>query len=63
MSAQSVQENMKRNFVLDELLEMGVIQTQEGVSVHELSYEDMKYQLVMASFRRIDAENSENAWY
>lgn len=62
-SVSALQENMKRNFVLDDLLKMGVTHTPEGVSVHDLSYEDLKYELVMACFRKIDSDNSENAWF
>jgi hypothetical protein len=38
-------QEMKRKIVLEALLELGV-QTVEGKSVYDLSYDDLKYELV-----------------
>lgn len=58
-----IQENMKRNFVLEHLKAKGITHTQNGTSIIELDYESLKYELVLASFREIDAENSEGKWF
>lgn len=58
-----VMKGMKRNMVLDKLLELGIIKSQQGISIHQLDYEELKYELVLASFRQIDAENENNGWF
>lgn len=56
-------KEMKRNFVLERLLEKGVTKSQQGVPVHELDYVELKYELVLLSFREIDVEKGENNWF
>jgi hypothetical protein len=56
-------QEMKRNFVIDKLREQGITHTQDGTSIYELSYDDLKYELVKAAFREIDVEKDENAWF
>ena len=58
-----VSAEMKNNFVLERLLAAVVTHSQQGVSVRELEYEDMKYELVLLSFREIDTENENNEWF
>lgn len=58
-----IPENIKRKFVLEELLSKGWTRTEDGRSVHDLSYEELKEQAVLMAFREIDTENSENAWF
>lgn len=59
---ESVMEQ-KRKFLLEELAERKVLVSQTGKSIHELEYEELKYELVIASFREIDAEKAENTWF
>lgn len=53
----------KRDFIIEELHKLKVFVTQQGRRIEELSYDDLKYELLMASFRQIDIENDENRWY
>jgi hypothetical protein len=55
-------QEMKRNIVLEALLELGV-QTVDGKSVYNLSYDDLKYELVLASYRQIDRQNEAGKWF
>ncbi|WP_180968221.1 hypothetical protein [Cytobacillus massiliigabonensis] len=54
---------MKRNFILEDLLSLGITESQQGISVYELGYEDLKHELIMASFRQIDIQNDQNKWF
>lgn len=56
-------QEMKRNFVLDKLMEKGITHSQDGTSIEKLDYETLKYELVLSAFREIDAENGEEKWF
>lgn len=56
-------QELKRKIVLERLLEIGVHTTKDGSSVYDLSYDDLKYELVLAEFRYIDLNNSNNGWF
>lgn len=56
-------QDMKRNFVLDKLLEQGITKSQQGQDIHLLSYEELKYELVLQSFREIDVAKDANRWF
>jgi hypothetical protein len=58
-----LQKNMKHEFVLERLLALGVTKSQSGKSIHDCDYDELKYELVLASFREIDAETDSNRWY
>ena len=53
----------KRNFILDRLKELNITKTQTGKNVHDCDYEELKYEYTLASFREIDVQKSENAWF
>lgn len=55
--------NMKRDFVLNRLLEKGVTKSQQGIPVHDLDYDELKYELVLLSFSEIDVENDQGRWF
>lgn len=63
LKAADLELDAKKKFVLDKLLAAGVTETKEGVSVHRLSYEDLKYELVLQSFRDIDTECEANKYF
>ncbi len=63
MTTTYVSAEMKKNFVLERLIAAGVMYSQQGVSVHELDYETLKYELVLLAFREIDVEHHENKWF
>ncbi|MDQ0268908.1 hypothetical protein [Cytobacillus purgationiresistens] len=58
-----LQQRLKYNFVLEKLEKLGVKESQQGVPLHKLSYEELKYELTLASFREIDVINDENRWF
>lgn len=49
--------------ILEQLKERGIIRTNDGTSIEDLSYDDLKYELVMASFREIDVTRDANKWF
>jgi hypothetical protein len=63
MKNNSVTTAMKREFVLERLLEKGVTKSQDGTSIYECDYETLKYELVLQAFRDIDVENGESGWF
>lgn len=56
-------QKMKRNFVIEKLKEQGINHDEHGTSIHELDYDSLKYLLVLAAFKEIDVESSENKWF
>jgi hypothetical protein len=58
-----LQKQMKREFVLDRLYELGVTHSQHGQPIQELSYEDLKHHLVLAEMRQVDIEHPEHRWF
>ncbi len=58
-----LKNKLKRDFVIEKLLEQGINKSQDGISVHKLSYEELKYELVLSAFREIDVESDENRWF
>jgi hypothetical protein len=57
------QQNMKRQFVLEKLKEKGITHSQNGTSIEQLDYEELKYELVLAAFKEIDVVKDENRWF
>jgi hypothetical protein len=56
-------QEMKRNFVIDKLKEQGITHDQNGTSIHELEYDELKYILVLQAFREIDTECDSGKWF
>lgn len=61
--ASQMKKNMKQEFVLNRLLELGVTHSQDGKSIHECDYEELKYLLVLESFKQIDVEKESGKWF
>lgn len=53
----------KRNVLIRRLAELNISKAQSGKSIHDCDYEELKYELVLASFREIDAEAAQNNWF
>jgi hypothetical protein len=53
----------KRKFLIEELTKLKVFKSQTGKSIDELDYEELKYELVLASFREIDINSGEGKWF
>ena len=58
-----LQEKKKQEIVLKRLQELGVRESQQGQSIHDLDYEELKYELVLAEIRAVDVSSSENKWF
>ncbi|WP_256816204.1 hypothetical protein [Cytobacillus sp. Bac17] len=53
----------KRNILIKRLSELNIFKAQSGKSINDCDYEELKYELVLASFREIDAEAAPNKWF
>ncbi|ATB52709.1 hypothetical protein [Caldibacillus phage CBP1] len=53
----------KRRFIIEELHKMNVYTSRDGLPLDELSYEELKEEWVLASFRQIDVESEANQWF
>lgn len=58
-----VTSQMMRNFVIERLLELGIRESQTGVSIYDLDYEALKYELTLAAFREIDVMSDANKYF
>lgn len=59
----AIANEMKRNFILEKLLEKGITESQQGTSVYLLDYQSLKNELALSNYREIDVESSENKWF
>lgn len=57
------QSEIKKQFVLDKLIEAGVTKGQSGKSVHVMDYEELKYELTLQAFRDIDITSDSSRWW
>ena len=53
----------KRKYLIQELQRMNVTQSSEGKDLNDLSYDDLKYEVVIASFRQIEIDNPEHKFF
>lgn len=53
----------KRNILIKRLAELKISRAQSGKSIHDCDYEELKYELVLASFLELDSEAAENNWF
>jgi hypothetical protein len=58
-----LQKNLKKEFVLERLLASGVTKSQSGKSIYDCDYAELKYELVLASFKEIDRDNDSGKWF
>jgi hypothetical protein len=54
---------LKRNHIIERLLEKGITKTKDGISIYDLDYRDLKLELSKADFREINAESDSNKWF
>lgn len=52
-----------RKIYIEELRALNVNTSQTGRKIEELDKDELNYELVMATFRRIDTEKDENKWF
>jgi len=53
----------KRQFLIQELQKMNVTKSAQGKDINNLSYDDLKYELVIASFRQIDINHPDHKFF
>jgi 3-deoxy-D-manno-octulosonate 8-phosphate phosphatase KdsC-like HAD superfamily phosphatase len=58
-----LQKQMKQQFVLDRLLELGVTHTHYGQPIKELTYKELLHELVLAEMRQVDIDHPEHVWF
>ncbi|MBT2727861.1 hypothetical protein J7E63_13020 [Bacillus sp. ISL-75] len=58
-----LQKQMKKNMVLDRLLELGITKNQSGKPVHECDYEELKTLWVLAEMRQVDIDHPDHRWF
>lgn len=61
--AVNIQKTMKHQFILERLQELGVTHSQQNQPIYELSYDDLKYELVLAEMRKVDIEHPDHKWF
>jgi len=54
---------LKRQIIIEDLRELNVTVSREGVPIEELSYDRLKEEMVLATFRQIDIEADDNEWF
>jgi hypothetical protein len=53
----------KRKYLIEELTKLNIRHSQDGKKLSDLNYNDLKHELVLASFRVIDRQNEEGKWF
>jgi hypothetical protein len=61
--SRTLHQELKQNFVIERLQKLGVTHSQLGRSIHECSYDELLFELVIASFKEIDSEHAESKWF
>jgi hypothetical protein len=56
-------QDAKRKIYLSRLLEKGISQTKDGVSIHDLDYYSLRRELVLSSYRETNIDSPENKWF
>ncbi|MBD7937165.1 hypothetical protein H9655_08985 [Cytobacillus sp. Sa5YUA1] len=63
VSKSNVPKHLRKQILLEELKGYGVTESQEGAPLETLSYDDIKHEIVLATFRRRDVEADGNRWF
>lgn len=56
-------QGMKYKMLLERFTERGITHTPDGRDLSALSYDDLKVEAVLQSFRDIDTEKDESRWF
>jgi predicted transcriptional regulator len=54
---------LKRQHIIQELLTKGVTENKEGKCLYDLTYDELKGELVLQAFREIDVEKDASKWF
>lgn len=63
MKKVQLHQEMKRKFLLERLHEKKITHSQFGTPLEMCDYDELKYELVLQTFREIDAEKDANSWF
>lgn len=55
-------EVMRQNFIQD-LLAKGFTENKNGVSVYDLTYDELRHEVAMLEFKDINTDNDQNKWF
>jgi hypothetical protein len=55
-------QEMKRNMVIEKILELGV-KEYLGISIYDLSYDELKSVWVLAEMCKVDIEHPDHKWF
>jgi hypothetical protein len=58
-----LQKQMKKDMVLERLIELGIITSPTGKPVHELEYSELKTLWVLAEMRQVDIDHPDHKWF
>jgi hypothetical protein len=53
---------MRQNFIQD-LLAKGFTENKNGVSVYDLTYDELRHEVAMLEFKDINTDNDQNKWF
>jgi GH35 family endo-1,4-beta-xylanase len=62
-SVKPTKEERMKQMILNDLLEAGVTIGQSGKSVHDMDYDELKYELTLQAFREIDIKSDSARWF
>lgn len=62
-SAKPTKEERMKQMILNDLLEAGVKVGQSGRSIHEMDYDELKYEATLQAFRDIDIKSDSYRWF
>lgn len=57
------QQDLKRNIFIEDLLAAGVTVGQNGKSIHEMSNVELKSELALQFYRKIDITSYSQRWF
>jgi hypothetical protein len=62
-NAVKLKKQMKQQFVLERLLDLGVTHSQQGQPIQELSYKELQFELILVEMRQVDIEHPDHRWF
>jgi hypothetical protein len=58
-----LQKQMKRDMVIERLAILGVTVSQDGQSIHDMEYGELKTLWVLAEMRQVDIDHPDHTWF
>lgn len=54
---------IQKQSMISDLMARGITETQDGKSILDLDYYELRHELVLAEIRKTDIESPENKWF